>query len=31
MMAVMYIAWTINTIYGWITWSKNQEDALKNS
>lgn len=22
LMAVMYIAWTINTIYGWINWSK---------
>lgn len=22
LMAIMYIAWTINTIYGWINWSK---------
>ena len=28
-MAVMYIAWTINTIYGWCSWSKlnNQQKA----
>lgn len=24
MMAVMYIAWTINTIYGWVTWNKSE-------
>lgn len=22
LMAIMYIAWTINTVYGWINWSK---------
>lgn len=22
LMAIMYIAWTINTIYGWINWNK---------
>ena len=25
LMAIMYIAWTINTIYGWINWSKTIE------
>jgi nicotinamide mononucleotide transporter len=24
MMAVMYIAWTINTIYGWYNWNKSE-------
>lgn len=25
MMAVMYIAWTINTIYGWYNWNKSNK------
>lgn len=28
LMAIMYIAWTINTVYGWINWNKtiNEKD-----
>ena len=26
-MAIMYIAWTINTIYGWFAWSKNKNNG----
>lgn len=25
-MAVMYIAWTINTIYGWYNWNKTEKE-----
>lgn len=27
-MAVMYIAWTINTIYGWYNWNKTEKGGV---
>ena len=28
-MAVMYIAWTINCIYGWYNWNKSNKEKYK--
>ena len=30
-MVAMYIAWTINCIYGWINWTKLPEKAAKTN
>lgn len=28
-MAIMYVAWTINCIYGWYNWSKSNKEVTK--